>query len=406
MKILIFSQNAGSARHGMVFRNYVWAHEWVKQGHEVTIVASGFAHSRNENPKTTGRITQEWIDGIRYIWVWGNRYKQSDIVGRLISMSVFMAQCLLLPLPVQNDFDIVIASSPHPLSIYAARMFARRNRAKLVYDIRDLWPLALMQHGNSSSRNPVIMLMAHAEKYACRHADLVAAVPQNCEPYLRTRGLPPGKFLAVANGITEGQDRKESLPAKHAQLFDRLQRDNYFTVGYAGAMGVANALHALIEAVAKANSNIHAIFVGQGGHLDKLKTLAKTLNIADRVHFLDPVSRAQVASFLEKIDVAYLGLENKPIYKLGTSPTKLNDYMVAAKPVLYACGDAGSGVELSSSGIVCEPENAAQIADALNRFSKMTHDQLQEMGQSGREWILKNRLASEQAKQILSALGL
>lgn len=404
MKILFFSQNAGSSKHGMVFRNYAWAREWVKQGHEVTIVASGFSHSRNPNPATKHRITEELIDGIRYLWVWGNPYKQSDIIGRLLSISLFTLQCLLLPLPLEKDFDLVIASSPHPLAIYPARLYARRNKAKLVYDIRDLWPLALMQHGRVSSRNPVILLMGLAEKYACRHADLVTAVPQNCEPYLRTRGLPAGRFLAVANGATEENSPIAEMPQSHATLFDRLKEQSRFIIGYSGAIGLANGLHVLIEAVSKANQNIHAVLMGHGSHLEHLKSYASELDIQERIHFLEPVSRAQVRHFLEKVDVAYLGLENKPVYKLGTSPTKLNDYMLAGKPVLYACGDAGSAIERSGAGIICEPENADEITSAVNQFITMAGNERHAMGQRGREWLLKNQLISAQTESILEKL--
>ncbi|MCR2730922.1 glycosyltransferase WbuB, partial [Salmonella enterica] len=76
---------------------------------------------------------------------------------------------------------------PHPFAIYPAARLARRYGARLIYDIRDLWPLTPILLGNYSQRHPFIRLLQAAEDYACRHADLVTAVPRNAEAYLRGR---------------------------------------------------------------------------------------------------------------------------------------------------------------------------------------------------------------------------
>ena len=42
MNILYINHYAGSIYHGMEYRPYYLAHEWVKQGHKVTIVTAIF----------------------------------------------------------------------------------------------------------------------------------------------------------------------------------------------------------------------------------------------------------------------------------------------------------------------------------------------------------------------------
>jgi glycosyltransferase involved in cell wall biosynthesis len=403
MKILFFSPNSGSPKHGMVFRNYSWAREWVRQGHDVTIVTSSFTHSRSINPDIKGRIDEEMIDGIRYIWVWGNRYNYSNPIMRLLAMAVFTLQCLLLSLPVKKDFDIIISSSPHPFTIYPAKLYAQRCKAKLIYDIRDLWPLTLIKLGKISERNPIVVMMSWAEKFACRHADLVTAVPRNCENYLRTQGLPADKFLPVANGALTDQEELP-LPETHRDFMQKLKEKGAFIVGYAGTLGLSNALHILIDAATQTDKKIHIVLMGHGGHMDDLRAQAERLHIADRVHFLPSVTRAQVPSFLRQIDLAYVGLEDTPLYQLGASLTKLNDYMLAAKPTLYAGNDPDNAIEASGAGFICPPADIHTIAELLNRAASMPPSELQALGKKGHDWLLQNNLVSQQVKQILAKL--
>ncbi len=407
MKIVLFSANAGSPRHGMVFRNYAWAREWVKQGHDVTIVASVFSHSRNVNPPRIKRISDEMIDGIRYIWVWGNVYTQSDTLGRIRSMALYTLQCLFLPLPVKKQADLVIASSPHPFAIFPAWRFARLASARLIYDIRDLWPLTMLKLGKYKPSNPVVWLMQRAENFACRHADLVTAVPHNCEAYLHTKGLPAGRFLAVANGaVIEEGDHTVDLPDMHRDVLKTLRQDNKFIVGYAGSIGVSNAMHVLLDALPGTDARIHVVIMGQGACLDDLMTQAAALNITDRIHVLPPVARPQVQDFLQQIDLAYLGLQDSPLYEMGASLTKLNDYMLAAKPVLYAAGDPHNAVERSGGGFLCQAENSAEVQQALQQAARMSSDDLVQMGAVGRAWLLDHQTAARQTQMILDTLAI
>lgn len=44
MNIILINHYAGSNIHGMEFRPYYLAREWVKMGHNVTIIAASFSH--------------------------------------------------------------------------------------------------------------------------------------------------------------------------------------------------------------------------------------------------------------------------------------------------------------------------------------------------------------------------
>lgn len=405
MKFLILSQNAGSRNHGMVLRNYNWAKTLVDMGHEVTVVASSFSHSRQAQPMTKGRITEENIDGIRYLWLWGPRYSGQSALGRVLSMFVFVLQLFFPDKRLKEKYDVVVLSSPPPFAMYPAYWLAKRQKAKLIYDIRDLWPLTLKELGGYSARHPFIWLMQKAEDFACRKADLVTAVPQNSEDYLKGRGLKADRFMPVGNGLLDTKGHKSApLPSELRQSLSAIKQQAGLVVGYTGALGLANSMDTLLYAAAKTDDNIHILIIGGGPELEALKQLSQDLAIENRVHFAGSVSPDQVAACLEFMDVTYVGLLNRQFYKFGASLTKLNDYMNAAKPIIYAAEDLHNAVEQSGCGICCPAENPRAAAEALMEMAGLSASDRRDLGEKGRLWLHENNMVPAQMAALLSAI--
>ncbi len=62
MNILLINHYAGSVTHGMEYRPYYLAREWINMGHNVTIIAASFSHLRSKQPIINGNISEEEID--------------------------------------------------------------------------------------------------------------------------------------------------------------------------------------------------------------------------------------------------------------------------------------------------------------------------------------------------------
>ncbi len=221
MNILLINHYAGSPEHGMEYRPYYLAREWVRLGHEVTIVAATFSHLRTRGPQVNGKVTTEEIDGIRYIWLKTPPYREN---GPKRALNIFsFAHQLCHPtrwLPRDWRPDAVIASSTYPLDNIPAHRIARRSGAKLIYEVHDLWPLSPIELGGMSPKHPFILLMQWAENYAYRHADTVVSVLPHAESHMRAHGLAAGRFIHIPNGIdvTEWQGATAPVPAEHAAV--------------------------------------------------------------------------------------------------------------------------------------------------------------------------------------------
>lgn len=389
----------------MEYRPFCLAREWVKLGHKVSIVASSYSHLRSKEPYTNGSITKELIEGIHYYWLKTPVYKGNS-VGRVFNMIVFSLMLFVQKSKILRDIkpNLVIASSPHPFIIFGARKIARLSNARLIFEVRDLWPLTLVALGGMSRLNPFIILMQWTENYAYRVVNHVISVLPKAKSYMQAHYMSEDKFAYIPNGIDviEWQNsHKNSMSHNHVEKLSKYKQEGYFIVGYAGSHGLSNALHSLIEAAFLLRSqSIAIVLIGQGPEKEALQQRVSQLGLMN-VAFLPPVSKSHIPSLLNYMDALFIGWLRNPIYRFGVSPNKLLDYMMSGKPVIHAIDAGNDLVAESGCGISIPPENPEKIAEAVIKLKKMTRVERGKMGQRGKEYVITHHNYSVLAKKVL-----
>jgi glycosyltransferase involved in cell wall biosynthesis len=393
MRILLINHYAGSSKHGMIFRSFYLAREWVRLGHEVTIAAASFSHVRSANPSANGAVTEEFIEGVRYLWLKTPSYRKNDL-RRATNIASFLMRLLLISGHLAKRFtpDLVIASSLYVMDIFPAHRIARTTGARLAFNLGDLYPLTPMEVGGMSRRHPFIMALQLAEDFACRNADTIVSVLPLALPYLASRGLTADRFAYVPNGVdpTEWQDTGGSLPELHERELGRLRSQGGFIVGFTGNHGEAADLDTLIDAAALLrNTEVVFTLVGGGQQKARLETRAAAEGISN-VLFLPPVPKAAVPQLNAAMDVLWIGLKAHPLFRFGVCPNKLLDYMMSAKPVISAIEAGNDMVAESGCGLSISPGSAERLVEAVRRLMSMSADERARMGRRGRDYVLKN----------------
>src|SRR5574344_695478 len=294
---------------------------------------------------------------------------------------------------ILSDFvpDVVIASSTYPLDIYPARRIARRYKAKLIYEIHDLWPLSPMELGGYSKQHPFIVVMQNAEDYAYKYVDAVVSILPNAKEHCVEHHLSPEKFYHVPNGIVVADwENPAQLPDEHQQLIDKLKQNHQFLVAFAGAHGIANSLQSVIDAVAPLNrQNVSLVLVGTGQEKNNLIKYVND-NQIDNVYFLPPVTKMAIPTLLEQMDVLFVGLQKQSLFRFDISPNKIFDYMMAKKPIIQAIESGNNLIKEANCGIDVEPENIQEIAKAIFTLKEMSPEERSDLGENGYEFVLKN----------------
>lgn len=393
MRILLINHYAGSDFHGMEFRPFHMAHQWVKSGHDVTIMAGSFSHLRNRNPIVEGHAAEELLAGVRYRWLKTRRY-QGNGVGRMLSIFDFIRRLSRERRGFLRTWipDAVIASSTYPFDIYQARSIARFAQARLIWEVHDLWPLSPMLLGGYSKWHPFILATQYAEDACCRSADAVVSILPRADRHLVTRGLAPKKYFAVPNGINCDIDERE-IPAfqtAFAALITDLHRRGFFVIGYAGSHTDSNSISTLLNACGPQElEGVACVLMGDGPGKPDLRNQAKRLGIAE-CHFLPRAPRHEAICFLKQCDAIYLGLRDDPLYKFGIGMNKIFDAMLCARPVLASYTACNDPIGDAACGITLPAEDAPALTAAINTLRSMSIDERDAMGANGGTYVRRH----------------
>ena len=401
--IWIINQYSSTPETGVGGRHYYFAKSLAQLGYEVYLVGAAFTHLLREPPVLENNFKVEPIaDNFNFVWVKMPTYAEAHSKKRIANWFSFAWKITklknILPKP-----DVILYSSPSLVGYLGAEKLARDLSVPLAFEVRDIWPLTLCELGGYSENHPFIRLLQWIEDRAYKNSDFVLSNLKNSYEHMQSRGMKPEKFAWVPNGFLK--EEVESAQPLEQSTLNQLPKDK-FIVGYAGTLGIANALDSFIRAAneLKGYSEIAFVLVGNGKLKQRLQQQVNELGLTN-VYFVDAIPKRQVQSLLKVFNVCYIGLTKDPLFRFGVSPNKLFDYLYAGKPILYAI-DSGryTPVTDSQSGIQIEPENVEHIVDGVLKLYNMSPEERAVMGSNGHQEAVQSYEYGSLTKKLASIL--
>jgi len=381
--ITIINQYIGSPYHGMEYRHYYLAKNLLQQGYKVTLVSGSYSHLFSEAPQVEENITREIIDGIEYLWVKTPKYRSSKSVGRIWNMLVFAWRLKFIK---EISPSHIIVSSPSLFPVKIGRKLADKFKTKFLFEVRDIWPLTLIELSNLSPFHPLVIYMRYYEKFAYRRADKIISLLPTAKKHYESLGMSSEKFVYLPNGI-EMDSREDIICSSHIEK--QIPKDK-FVIAYSGTIGIANNLDYLIDAAyaCKNETDIAFVLVGQGGEKERLLQRTKELNLSN-IYFLSPIKKNEVLGFLSVVDVAFISLLPEKIFRFGVSPNKIFDYMYAKKPIIWAIEAGNNLVKDAECGISVLLNDTEQLKDAVIKLKNMSSNERMELGENGYNFVTR-----------------
>lgn len=399
----IINQYASTPETGIGGRHYYLAQDLAKQGHTVNVIAGSYSHLlKNPISIKTDFYTDNIAKNLNYIWVRLPKYKHAHSKKRILNEFLFSKKITKLTCITSNKPDVIIHSSPSLISYFGAIYLAKKLKSKYVFEVRDIWPLTLINLGGYSKNHPFIKLLQWIEDQAYQKADYVFSNLPNAFEHMQSRGMDKHKFTWIPNGISLAElENKQPLPEYVLKQIP----SNKFIVGYTGTLGEANAMQYLVDAAAVLNdfSDIHFVLVGSGKQKSKLIKQAKNLKL-NNISFIGPVDKTQVQSMLELFNACYIGWHKKDLYKFGIAANKIPEYMYSATPVIHSFSGKGDIIQQASSGITVEAEDPKAIATAILKMKSLNKNERYEMGNRGKNFVLENLTYEKLANKLIDTL--
>ncbi|WP_339920941.1 glycosyltransferase family 4 protein [Photorhabdus caribbeanensis] len=392
----------------MEFRPYHLGQEWIKSGHNITLLAASYSHVRTKQPKLIdNKKTTENINELEYIWYPTPRYNGNGL-SRVKNIFSFLRQIWFDSHNLVEKYrpDVVISSSTYPMDIWVAKRIAQKANAKLVFEIHDLWPLSPIELGGMSPKHPFIQLCQLAENSAYKHADVVISMLPNVQEHTKAHGLDLSKLHIIPNGVVidDWVNQLTPLNSSLETLITIEKNKGHKIVCYSGAHGRPNALEKLLKTASLLRDKpMTFLLVGTG--LEKYNLIKESQSLGtNNVIFFEPIPKTQIPTLLNKIDIAYIGLQKQSLFRFGISPNKLIDYMMAGKPILCAIDAGNDPVSEVNCGITVKSGKPEEIAHALLKLSELSTDELNQIGQKGKIYALENHAYSILADNFIKAI--
>ena len=388
MNILCISKYASLPKYGTMCRSFYLVREFVRQGSNATLITSDSTHVA-VFPKSTKTYNFEQIDNVPVWWVKTKKYVKTASVARMLSWLDFEFKLFRFDLNQIKEPDIVIVSSLSLFTILYGIYLKSKFKAKLVFEVRDIWPLTMTEEGGFSKWHPLVILIGWLEKLGYKKSDLVVGTMPKLDLHVKNILGYNQPFLCSPIGFSEEMLECDGSLFE-SDTFNIQVPKNKIIVGYTGSIGIANRLEPFIEAI-KLLRNDESIFFIIAGDGDLREKFEDNLKNCKNVCFFGRIPQGQIPLLLQKVDLAYLAVHKSKIWNYGQSMNKVVEYMLAGKPVLASYSGYPSMINESNCGTFVDTDDPIVIKKKLEFFLKQSKDELEAIGNNGKRWIVENR---------------
>lgn len=359
-----------------------YAHILQERGYEVLLVTASTIHNTDINLITDNSLyIEKEYDGLKYVHIACSNYQGSG-VKRIINMLQFQRRFNKVMAKYEKP-DVIVADC-NCINYRGLQKFAKKYGIAFVTEVRDLWPLSIVEYMGISDKNPVIKYLYGQEKRMYKNSDAIIFSMQGGKDYIVDKNwqksVDLNKVFYINNGIdVEEQDRI----ARDTVLNDPdLGNKKDFKVIYAGSIRKVNNVGLIIDAAKwikdKGYGNIKFIIYGDGNERIDLETKCLKENI-DNVKFKGRVDKKYMPSICSQADANIICVQQTAISKYGVSWNKLFDYMNAGKPIISTTEVNYDLIKNFNCGIVCKDQNVETIADAVIRLYDMPEQEYRQM---------------------------
>lgn len=359
-------------------------------GYEVVVLTTMPHYNIIEEVLKNQPIRKRWLgifgessyEGIRILHVPQKKYK--SLLLRVIGFIYWHIISFFLGLSEKN-ISAILSPSP-PLTIGLINLLiGRLKRAKVVYNVQEIYPDFLIEQRGLKSKS-IIRILKWLERYVYNKSDAVTTIDEVFYNTIKGRFIDKNKLHIIPNFV----DIELYKPLDKINLDSKIFIANdHIKLMYAGNIGHAQDWSPLLElAKILRNDPFDFYIIGEGVLKKDVEEKVKK-NSLKNVHILPYQRRELMPQLLAFADIQYIFM-SKEMEGHGF-PSKVYTIMACAKPLLVCSGEGSPIVNFLSKQSCSKIITAISLQDKVNQMvtflKSSTKDDFENMGDKGRSLV-------------------
>lgn len=365
---------------GQSTRTYDYSRELVARGHDVTMFCNSychFTHREHLNPGERWRV--EVVDGIRVVWLRTYHY-QGNGLGRGINMLTNVWRLLRASRSLRLRPDVVLGPSVPLLTGWAAMYLARKFDVPFIFEVRDVWPDALVDIGGLKKGSIVYRMFRVIEKELYRRAARISSTLPYLDDHVRSAGSDPKKIVCIPNGIdvsifTNGLDYSGGQTP--------------LLVMYVGGFGLDHDVPTIVRAAKILQDDgcedFRFVIIGGGVRKQACEAEAAKYGLKN-LTFRPPIPKSSLPLEQAQADILVAAITDSPSYRFGLNLNKLCAYFASGRPVLFSGNPPNDPVREAGAGLSISAENPVGMVGALRQLLAAGPAERKRMGENARRY--------------------
>ncbi|KRE35497.1 hypothetical protein ASG73_16310 [Janibacter sp. Soil728] len=350
------------------------------RGHSVRVV-TGFPNYPTGTVMPGYRLTRR-MDEVRHGVDVRRVYLHPDhgsALGRITNYGSFALSAIGNGLGHLRHADVIWVNAS-PITLAWPIWALKAHRVPVVSHILDLWPESLYASGFASmaDHRAASRLLEGWTSSIYRASDHVAYIAPGVRDLLLSRGVPEAKL----HHIPMWADEATFHPGGVSVRTDLGISPDAVVLLYAGALGEAQGLEALVDACALVDDpRFVCVIAGSGSSESALRSRAAGMN---QVRFIGRVSQDAMTDLLASADASFVSLRDTPLGRVSI-PSKTQAALASGTPVVVAAtGDVRELVDARGLGWTADPGSPQDIARAIGLLLSTSTAERASMGEHAR----------------------
>lgn len=330
--------------------------------------------------RALGLYYESNFQGIKVKHVYQKKYRST--IRRLFGFVYWHMVSFVIAL-CEKKVDVILSPSP-PLTIGLLNVFiAKMKRAKVIYNVQEIYPDLLIEEGGLKSK-VIISFLKRMEQFVYNHSDAVTTIDQVFYETILPRFKDKSRLHIIPNFVDT--DIYKPLEKVNLELKKDLFPDiESVKMMYAGNIGHAQDWEPLIALADELKNDAVEFFViGDGAEKERLLQEKENKKL-DKLHIIPYQPRELMPSLLAYSDIQFIFMS--PDTEGHGFPSKVYTIMACAKSLIVISGNNTPIINFlkdkDCAYLLTERDlqaNVAKMADILRNTSLSEFERLGKNG--------------------------